>query len=255
MTEWDHCSSTWSTAHPYNSYAPTTPTGRPGLPTKKLGTWAPSTAGSTSTGRWHVQSLNERYLSLDDAVRALRRPASWAADRERVRRWARGILRDPHLLALDVQTTGLHTAWAVQIGVIDRDGNTLFDELVNPLADITPEASSLHGITAPGLSTAPTFSTLIPDLVSVMDGRRCVAFNAEFDRGVLQREAHRHYQNPARAEAWLRRCTWEDAMAPYAAWKGQWSARHRAYRYQPLGGTYDAVANCRRLLTTMHLMC
>ncbi|GLW02522.1 hypothetical protein Slala05_61520 [Streptomyces lavendulae subsp. lavendulae] len=25
-------------------------------------------------GRWHVQRLNERHLSLDDAIRALRRP-------------------------------------------------------------------------------------------------------------------------------------------------------------------------------------
>ncbi len=206
-------------------------------------------------GRWHVQSLNERHPSLDDAIRALRRPATWVAERERVRRWARGTLRDPHLLVLDVQTTGLHPAWAVQIGVTDRDGNTLFNELVNPLADITSEASSLHGITAHRLSTAPTFSMLIPDLVRVTDGRRCIAFNAAFDRGVLQREAHRHYQDPARAEAWLRRCTWEDAMAPYAVWKGLWSARHRAYRYQPLGSTYDAVANCQRLLTTVHLMC
>ncbi|MFF3918383.1 hypothetical protein ACFYZB_33780 [Streptomyces sp. NPDC001852] len=44
-------------------------------------------------------------------------------------------------------------------------------------------------------------------------------------------------------------------MAPYAAWKGLWSARHCSYRYQPLDGIYDAVTNCRRLLTTMHRMC
>jgi hypothetical protein len=72
-------------------------------------------------GRWHVQPLNERHLSLDDAVRALRR------SRPRTRPTVGcGILRDPHLLAPDVQTTALHTAWAVQIGATDRDGNTLF---------------------------------------------------------------------------------------------------------------------------------
>ncbi|MFE4336869.1 hypothetical protein ACFRQM_48385 [Streptomyces sp. NPDC056831] len=91
-------------------------------------------------GRWHVQSLNERHLSLDDALRALRRPHGWAVDREHVRRWARGTLSDPHLIVLDVQTTGFDTDWAVQIGVTDRDGNALFDELVNSLADITPQA-------------------------------------------------------------------------------------------------------------------
>ncbi|MGW9328260.1 hypothetical protein [Streptomyces koyangensis] len=106
-------------------------------------------------GRWHVQSLNERHRSLDDALRALRRPEGWTADREHVGRWARGILSDPHLRVLDVQTTGLDTAWAVQIGVTARDGNALFDELVNPLVDITPQATALHGLAPNQLSAAP----------------------------------------------------------------------------------------------------
>ncbi|BAC68173.1 hypothetical protein SAVERM_463 [Streptomyces avermitilis MA-4680 = NBRC 14893] len=43
-------------------------------------------------------------------------------------------------------------------------------------------------------------------------------------------------------------------MAPYAAWRGLWSARHQAYCYQPLGSAYDAIANCRRPLNAMRQM-
>ncbi len=44
---------------------------------------------------------------------------------------------------------------------------------------------------------------------------------------------------------------WVDAMRPYATWKGLWSACRHSYRYQPLGSSYEAVTNCRLLLTTL----
>lgn len=199
-------------------------------------------------GRWHVQSLREHHLRLDDAIRALRRPTTWHTEREQARRWAHALLNDPRLLVIDVQTTGLHQAWAVQIGITDRYGTTVFDELINPLADITPAAAALHGITTEAISSAPTFSTLLPALALILDGRRPLAYNAPFDQQILDRELRRHHGPAAAARPQLTTCAWEDAMQPYAAWKGLWSARHHTYRYQPLGSCYDAIANCRRLL-------
>ncbi|MDN3271224.1 hypothetical protein [Streptomyces sp. MA15] len=75
-----------------------------------------------------------------------------------------------------------------------------------------------------------------------------MAYNASFDRAVLEREPVRHHAAPGPVRAWLGRCRWEDAMAPVAVWEGLWTARYAAYRYRPLGGGYDAVANCRVLL-------
>ncbi|MBT1093542.1 exonuclease domain-containing protein [Streptomyces sp. Tu102] len=200
---------------------------------------------------WHVQSHREQHRHLDDAVRALRRPASWQADHERVRRWARSILADPRLAVLDVQTTSLTNPWAVQIGLTDRHGNVLFDECLNPLADITPDATSLHGITHQQAAAAPPFASLVPRLAPLLHHRRCLTYNAAFDHGVLERELHRHFRSATRARAWLGQSTWVDAMRPYAAWKGLWSARRHSYRYQPLGSSYEAVTNCRLLLTTL----
>ncbi|MFK4071880.1 exonuclease domain-containing protein [Streptomyces sp. NPDC029674] len=205
-------------------------------------------------GRWHIQSLGERHRDLDDAVRALRRPATWLSDRQRVQRWAHHLLSDPSVVVLDVQTTGLEQAWAVQIGVTDRDGTVLLDEQVNPLGDITSAATSLHGLSRDLLVEAPTFATLLPDLGRLLAGHRCLAYNAEFDRGVLEREVQRLPTRMRGAAPLLDSCVWEDAMVPYAAWTGLWSAGRRAYRYQSLGGAYDAVDNCRRLLTTVKRM-
>lgn len=200
---------------------------------------------------WHVQSTRERHHCLDDAVRALRRPQTWLEERERVRRWARTCLNDPQLLVLDVQTTGLGDAWAVQIGLTDRGGTTLVDEVINPLNDIDPAASELHGITGDRIFSAPRFSALVPDLTCLMAGRRCLTYNAAFDRGVLERELCRHFHSTAQAQTWLARCIWTDALQPYATWKGLWAAHRHSYRYQPLGSTFEAIANCHLLLNTL----
>ncbi|MFJ6898192.1 3'-5' exonuclease [Streptomyces hokutonensis] len=200
---------------------------------------------------WHVQSLREQHRHLDDAIRALRRPASWQAEHERVRRWASSILTDPRLIVLDVQTTNLTDPWAVQIGLTDRHGNALFNERLNPLADIAPTATSLHGITQQQAATAPPFGAFVPLLAQLLWSRRCLTYNAGFDRRVLERELRRYFHSATRSRAWLGQCTWAEAMRPYAAWKGLWSACRNAYRYQPLGSTYEAVTNCQRLLTTL----
>ncbi|CAM5651114.1 3'-5' exonuclease [Streptomyces griseorubiginosus] len=200
---------------------------------------------------WHVQTLREQHTHLDDAVRALRRPASWRTEHERVRRWVHGILADPRLVVLDVQTTALTEPWAVQIGVTDRHGTVLFNEHLNPLADIAPAATALHGITRQQVADAPSFAAIAHHLGQLLHHRRCLIYNAAFDHGVLERELRRYFRSTAHARAWLGQCTWVDAMRPYAAWKGLWSARRHSYRFQPLGGSYEAVTNCRLLLSTL----
>ncbi|MFP8959023.1 exonuclease domain-containing protein [Streptomyces nanhaiensis] len=202
-------------------------------------------------GLWHVQTLGERHALLDDAVRALRRPPAWPHERDRARRWAREVLADPDLLVVDIQTTGLHNPWAVQIGAVDGTGTVLIDELVDPQADIEAAAGALHGLTAAHLRGAPVFGALLPRLTPVFSGRRCVAYNASFDRAVLERELLRHHASRTPVRAWLGRCRWEDAMGPASVAKGLWSAEHGTYRNQRLGGRYDAAAKCRALLENL----
>ncbi|MEU5205333.1 3'-5' exonuclease [Streptomyces sp. S-9] len=204
-------------------------------------------------GLWHVQSAAEQCRSLDDAVRVLRRPSSWLRQREQVARWARTVLADPGLLVIDVQTAGLGVhAWAVQIAALDGRGRTLVNELLDPGEPITAAASELHGITHSRVSSAPRFADLLPELTGAVAGRRCIAYNARFDCGVLARELLRHHADVSSVQAWLRLSRWEDAMAPAAVAAGLWAVDRSQYRRQRLGGCYDAADKCRALLRRLH---
>ncbi|MFE6311773.1 exonuclease domain-containing protein (plasmid) [Streptomyces enissocaesilis] len=204
-------------------------------------------------GLWHVQSAAEQHASLDDAVRVLRRPSAWMRQRQRVAWWARAVLADPALLVVDVQTAGLdEQAWAVQFAAMDGEGRTVMNELLDPRRPITAEASALHGITRADVVGAPCFGDVLPRLAGVLDGRRCVAYNAGFDRGVLVRELLRHRATASPAGSFLERVRWEDAMGPATVAEGLWSVGTSRYRRQRLGGAYDAVDKCRVLLQRLH---
>ncbi|MEU2793968.1 3'-5' exonuclease [Streptomyces sp. NPDC007100] len=163
------------------------------------------------------------------------------------------MLADPALLVIDVQTAGLgDQAWAVQIAAIDGGGRTVVNQLLDPRRPITAAASALHGITRADVAHAPCFADVLPHLTGVLDGRRCVAYNVSFDRGVLTREVLRHHATAPLTGSWLDRVRWEDAMGPVAVAEGLWSVDRCQYRCQRLGGRYDAVDKCRALLRRLH---
>lgn len=100
---------------------------------------------------------------------------------------ARRILAsDP--LFLDVETTGLsyHDDEIVEIAVLDADGNVLLDELVKPSGTIPAEATAVHGITPEHVQDAPEFSAIAKRLQAIIDGRKIVCHNANFDRPFVQ---------------------------------------------------------------------
>ncbi|MEU1458652.1 3'-5' exonuclease [Streptomyces avermitilis] len=173
-----------------------------------------------------MQGSREAHRNLDDAIRALRRPSSWTREREQVAAWARCLLADDSLLAVDVETTGLENAYAVQIAAVDRRGTVVFNEYMQPKAVLEPAAVAVHDITPDRLAQAPAFGDLLPRLTDVLHGRVAVAYKMDFDRGVIERELHRHYRgDAAAADEWLARVRWEDAMVPYAVWRGLWSVK------------------------------
>jgi DNA polymerase-3 subunit epsilon len=201
-----------------------------------------------------VQSTGETHRHLDDAVRTLRRPSSWPREREQAARWARRLLADESLTAVDVETTGLDNALAVQIAAVARDGTVVFNEYVRPNAAIEPAAITVHRITPERLARAATFGELLPTLTEVLHGRTLVSYNADFDRGVFERELHRHHGSTAAAEQWLGQVRWKDAMVPYAVWRGLWSVKRSSYRNQPLGGPHDAAADAKLVFERLEHM-
>jgi DNA polymerase-3 subunit epsilon len=204
---------------------------------------------------WRVLATQEEYASLDDAIRALRRPASWAREREQAARWARGLLADDSLLVVDVQTTSTRpgNTCAVQITAVDRRGALIFDEYVRPDV-VDPVVLAVHDIAPERIAQAPSFGELLPALSNVLLNRRLVSYDAGCHRAVFERELDGHHGHAAVAPDLLDRLRWEDAMLPHAVWRGLWSAKYGAYCREPLGGLHSAADNCRLLLAKLEEM-
>ena len=66
------------------------------------------------------------------------------------------MLRPGRAVILDVETTDLHGR-VCELAVIDTNGATLFDTLVNPGCPISPAATAVHGIIDADVTSAPTW--------------------------------------------------------------------------------------------------
>ncbi|MFC5280463.1 PolC-type DNA polymerase III [Arcanobacterium canis] len=90
---------------------------------------------------------------------------------------------------VDCETTGLdrQTDRIIEIAVIQLsqtlEEEAQFHTLVNPQRPVS--ASFIHGITDADVATAPTFTQIMPHLISLLTTRIIVAHNFPFDRGFL----------------------------------------------------------------------
>ena len=179
-------------------------------------------------------------------------------DRQQSVDWARRLLSTDFLI-LDFETTGLRDAHIVQVGVIDRQGNTLLDTLVNPGQRIPQDATRVHGISDEMVRDAPAFNSLYVQLSVMLAGKVVVAYNASYDEGVLKGVCKRHGLPVPRARRW------ECAMRAYARFYGAWNAARRSYTWQNLGkacvqqsiqvnNAHSAVGDCLMTLRLIEAM-
>ncbi|MDP6944183.1 MAG: 3'-5' exonuclease [Myxococcota bacterium] len=97
---------------------------------------------------------------------------------------------------VDVETTGLdpQNDRVIEIGVVHMlagEVQDVYSTLVNPQRELPPEVTSITGIEAESLTTAPTFGAIAETLQSWLEGRVFVAYNLQFDRAFVQREFSR----------------------------------------------------------------
>ncbi|CAN0270892.1 unnamed protein product, partial [Phaeothamnion confervicola] len=101
---------------------------------------------------------------------------------------------------VDLETTGLYPATdrVVEVGIVrmSADGRVLdeYSTLVNPERDVGP--TSIHGITATDVMSAPRFADIVPDVYSMLHGAVPVAHNASFDFRFLRAEFQRAGVSP-----------------------------------------------------------
>jgi DNA polymerase-3 subunit epsilon len=149
--------------------------------------------------------------------------ALYSVDRELARQWARRLLDRGDWAILDTETTGLNSmAEIVQVAIVEPTGTIALDTLVKPGQAIPFDATAIHGITNLMVSQAPTFAEVTPRLIEFLVNRTVIAYNAPFDRRMLDQTAR---QNGVR----LPLLTWECAMQRYANYLGRGASRRGGY--------------------------
>ena len=203
----------------------------------------------------------------DEATRARKAATAWAEE----------VLEDDSTVILDSETTGLSDPIDfLEIGVIDRFGETLFEGRCRPVSyvehheDGTPvrrgpvecseSAFNVHGISAEDLKAAPSFSQIYPELRRVLEGRRIVVYNASYDGRVWSQAVERYRLDGGEIDP----DGWGCAMKAYAGYFGQYryekdeegveTSTPKSFRYQRLGGSHGAVEDCRVTLRRLYEM-
>ena len=125
-------------------------------------------------------------------------------------------LLDKPMCVLDTETTGLGAhAEVVQLAILDgKSGEVLFDQDFCPETPIDAGASAVHGLDHDRLAGAPRWPELFEEVWSLLKGRLAVAYNAPFDRRILDQTCDR-YDLPRLDLAWA--C----AMRGYARARGR----------------------------------
>lgn len=215
-------------------------------------------AGDHWVPRWCPPCREADELKRAERQRAYEELRARAAEARRrqvadLEAWARAALADPDVTVLDTETTGLDDeARIVDLGVTTTAGDALLDTLVDPGQPIPVDATDVHGVTDAMVQGAPTFGAVLDMLTAVLAGKRCLIYNAPYDRGRLRHELAEHYRHAghadpaAAAQAWLDTVRFEDVMERYSDWYGEEDFDHGGYRWQPLyGGDHRAVSDCR----------
>ena len=117
-------------------------------------------------------------------------------------------------MVLDLETTGLGDgSEIVAIAVVGGAGSVLLDTMVRPRNRIPEDARRVHGLSDEEVATAPGLSTVYENLLRVTRDRIVVAFNAAFDRAILDSECRRLHLQPIAGH-------WECALQHYIEWRG-----------------------------------
>ncbi|EAR0238152.1 3'-5' exonuclease [Salmonella enterica] len=146
--------------------------------------------------------------------------AKMKSERGRSARLAHSWLsQDP--LFLDTETTGLgNAAQAIEIGLVNARGDTIFHSRLKPTVSIDPAAAAVHGIRDDELVSAPSWPDITTQLQHHIGLRPLVIFNADFDMRILKQTAAAH-NDPA---------IWLDTLKVYCAMRlsaGYYGATNR----------------------------
>ena len=146
-------------------------------------------------------------------------------NRQRIIEIALGKLNE-EIIYLDTETTGIdRNAEIVEIAIIDREGNSLFQSLVRPSIPIPPESSRIHGITDDMVQTSLSWPALWPSIRPHLLGRTIAGYNIDYDLRLMQQSLER-YRLP-----WRDQFSSLDIMQLFSAYYGEWDSVRQKLRW------------------------
>ncbi len=183
------------------------------------------------------------------------------------REWAQKLLDTPDLVIWDAHTTGLgHFDEIVELALINKAGEILFDSMVRPTQPIPPSASRIHGIYNETAANAPSIDAVYAELCELVPSKTVLAWSGEFDARILG-QSLRNTQIPLTARGPIRGVkvesdplnryycegwTFIDLMFFYADAFGKWNSRHYSYNLVGLPGKGErALHNARMTLEAL----
>jgi len=94
-------------------------------------------------------------------------------------------------VALDIETTGINPVYdsIIEIGAAKFEGGVItdrFETFINPARAISPQITSITGITDGMVANAPYLETVIGDVVKFTEGRPLLGHNIIFDYSFLK---------------------------------------------------------------------
>ena len=168
---------------------------------------------------------------MKDAIRGFMISHPNPAHRRQARQWAQDLMNSGFYV-LDTETTGLGKQdEIVQIGIVDKKGNPVMDELVKPTISIPFGASKVHNIYDRDVENAPNFKDIYAELSKLLAGQVVIAYNMTFDWRMLQQSGDKYGLPNIRIRKQDRHCV----MIQYAQYKGQRRKGWRNYKWHRLG--------------------
>ncbi len=211
---------------------------------------------SSDSVRQKKQATEKQLMALEKGRKEqqykawLRENRQYYLDRNNAIKWAKEVLQSSDYVILDTETTGLDSeAEIVQIGIINIKGEVLLNSLVKPSISIPKEVVNIHGITDDMVADAPNFWDIYPKIEEALKYKDVIIYNAEFDRRILDyccdKSNRFHLSLRKRSHC---------AMEKYASFYGEWSNYYEDYKWQPLNGGHNAIADCLEVLRLINKM-
>jgi DNA polymerase-3 subunit epsilon len=187
--------------------------------------------------------VSEPAKAVGSAVSAIVGYQKTRQEAEEIRRVHAGLCtlwqRDDWV-AVDTETTGLgDTAVVVEIAVRDRNRELLMCERVALPSGrrISAKAQQIHGINSAALKNAAPWPEVRERFQAAVAGRRCLAYNAEFDERVVAQTDKAHGLVPLRLQ-------WLDLMESYSIlWGERWPDSQRIKLQKLPGAGHSAEAD------------